>query len=206
MSQTEKPTLDFWYDFASTYSYVAAMRIDDMARAKGIAVNWKPFLLGPVFYAQGLLDSPFNIYPVKGANMWRDMERICLRKNIPLQRPDIFPAKSVLAAKIAMVGGNDGWIAAFSRAVYTANFAQNQDISDPETLKSVLTKLDLNAGDILARANGNEGAALRQQTEAAIERGVFGAPSFLVGDELFWGNDRLEDAVEWALEKPSALV
>lgn len=206
MSQTENPTLDFWYDFASTYSYVAAMRIEDMARAKGIAVNWKPFLLGPVFYAQGLLDSPFNIYPVKGANMWRDMERICLRKNIPLQRPAIFPAKSVLAAKIAMVGGNDGWIAAFSRAVYTANFAHNQDISDPETLKSVLTKLDLNAGDILARANGNEGAALRQQTESAIERGVFGAPSFLVGDELFWGNDRLEDAVEWALEKPSALV
>lgn len=196
---SQSPTLTFWYDFASTYSYVAAMRIEDLAKASDVAVVWKPFLLGPVFAAQGLTDSPFNIYPIKGANMWRDMMRICERQNIPLQRPDIFPAKSVLAAKVAMVGGIDGWIGAYSRAVYTANFARNQDISNPETLVEILTDMGLNPHDVFERANGVEGASLRQQTETAIEQGVFGAPSFQVGDELFWGNDRLEHAIEWAL-------
>lgn len=199
MSQNPNPALDFWYDFASTYSYVSAMRIEDLAQASGVAVNWKPFLLGPVFATQGLRDSPFNIYPIKGANMWRDMERICERQNIPLQRPDVFPAKSVLAAKVAIIGGIDGWISAYSRAVFTANFALNQDISNPGTLISILTKLGLNAGDVLERANGAEGAGLRQQTESAIKQGVFGAPSFQVGDELFWGNDRLEHAIDWAV-------
>jgi len=199
MNQNPNPTLNFWYDFASTYSYISAMRIDDIAQASGVDVNWKPFLLGPVFSAQGWQDSPFNIYPVKGANMWRDMTRICHRQNIPLQRPDIFPAKSILAAKVAMVGSIDGWISAYSRAVFTANFAQNLDISKPETIISILTKLDLNADDVLARANSTEGAGLRQQTETAIGQGIFGAPSFQVGDELFWGNDRLEHAIDWAL-------
>jgi len=201
MNQTPNPTLDFWYDFASTYSYISAMRIGALAHASGFIVNWKPFLLGPVFSAQGWLDSPFNIYPVKGAYMWRDMARICHRQNIPFQRPDIFPAKSVLAAKVALLGTMDGWVGAYSRAVYTANFAHNLDISKIETIRSILTKLDLNADDILARAQGNEGAGLRQQTETAIEQGIFGAPSFQVGDELFWGNDRLEDAINWALAK-----
>lgn len=201
MSPNPRPSLTFWYDFASTYSYVAAMRIEELADSNGVSVNWKPFLLGPVFHAQGLLDSPFNIYPVKGANMWRDMERICMRQNIPLQRPDIFPAKSVLAAKLAMVGINDGWVAPFSRAVYTASFAQNLDISKSETLMPILADLGLDGDAVLARANGEEGAALRQQTADAIELGVFGAPSFVVGQELFWGNDRLEHAIEWALKE-----
>ena len=129
------------------------------------------------------------------------MARVCDGHNIPLQRPDIFPAKSVLAAKVAMIGAIDGWIGAYSRAVYTANFAHNLDISKLETLGTILTKLDLNTDDIFARANGNEGTGLRQQTETAIEHGIFGAPSFLVGDELFWGNDRLQDAIDWALAK-----
>ncbi len=170
-----------------------------MAKVSGVTVNWKPFLLGPVFAAQGLADSPFNIYPIKGANMWRDMARICERENIPLQRPGIFPANSVLAAKLAMVGGVDGWIAGFSRAVYTANFAHNQDISKSETLIEILTSMGLNPQEVFERANGPEGAGLRQQTEDAIKNGVFGAPSFQVGAELFWGNDRLEHAIDWAL-------
>src|ERR1041385_7871678 len=71
------PTVEFWYEFASTYSYPAAMRIARKAREADVTVRWRPFLLGPIFGAQGWNDSPFNIYPAKGRNMWRDLERIC---------------------------------------------------------------------------------------------------------------------------------
>ncbi len=200
MTQKPTPTLDFWYEFASTYSYPVAMRINALAKAHGVIVNWKPFLLGPVFSAQGWQDSPFNLYPAKGAYMWRDMERICQQQGIPFLRPRIFPARSVLAAKVAMVGACEGWIAPYSRAVYTAVFARDLDISNPETLQAILEDLDLNAAEILDRAKTEEGAQLRQQTNAAMERGIFGAPSFTTGTELFWGGDRLQDAIDCALE------
>ncbi len=200
MTQKPSPTLDFWYEFASPYSYPVAMRIDALAKASNVTVNWKPFLLGPVFSAQGWQDSPFNLYPAKGAYMWRDMERICQQQGIPFQRPQIFPARSVLAAKVAMTGASDGWIAPYSRAVYTAVFALDMDIFRPETIRSILADLDLNAAQILDRAQTGEGAHLRQQTEGAIKRGIFGAPSFTVGAELFWGGDRLQSAINWALD------
>ncbi len=196
----QKPTLDFWYEFASPYSYPAAMQIQDLARTKGVTINWKPFLLGPIFSAQGWQDSPFNIYPAKGAYMWRDMERICLQQSLPFQQPNIFPANSVLAAKVAMAGANEGWIAPYTRVVYTAAFADGLDISKPETIGMILASLDLDAANILERAQTGEGTQLRQQTEAAIAKGIFGAPSFTVRDELFWGGDRLLDAINWALE------
>ena len=85
------PALQFWYDFASTYSYVAAARIDRVAASAAVAVTWRPFLLGPIFAAQGWRDSPFNIYPAKGRYMWRDMERVCEREGIALVRPSRFP-------------------------------------------------------------------------------------------------------------------
>ncbi len=87
-----RKTIDFWYEFASTYSYPAAMRVEKVARAADIAVRYRPFLLGPIFGAQGWKDSPFNIYPAKGPYMWRDMERICGAEGIALKLPPVrFP-------------------------------------------------------------------------------------------------------------------
>jgi 2-hydroxychromene-2-carboxylate isomerase len=91
-------TAEFWYEFASTYSYPAAMRVAELAGSRGVALAWRPFLLGPIFAAQGWRDSPFNIYPAKGRYMWRDMERICDGMGLPLKRPDPFPQNSLLAA------------------------------------------------------------------------------------------------------------
>jgi 2-hydroxychromene-2-carboxylate isomerase len=93
--------VDFWYEFASTYSYPAAMRIGTLAAERGVTVAWRPFLLGPLFAEQGWRDSPFNIYPAKGRYMWRDMERICGALGLPLRRPDPFPQNSLLAARRA---------------------------------------------------------------------------------------------------------
>ena len=93
---------EFWYEFASTYSYPAAMRVAGLAGSRGVALAWRPFLLGPIFAAQGWRDSPFNLYPAKGRYMWRDMERICGALELPLKRPDPFPQNSLLAARVAL--------------------------------------------------------------------------------------------------------
>ena len=94
-----KPSLDFWFDFASTYSYPAAMRIASLAETSGITVRWRPFMLGPIFKAQGWATSPFNLYPAKGRNMWRDLERVCGALDLPFKRPEPFPQNSLLAAR-----------------------------------------------------------------------------------------------------------
>lgn len=193
--------VEFWYEFASTYSYPAAMRLDDAAKAAGVEVRWRPFLLGPIFFSQGWSDSPFNLYPVKGKYMWRDLERICARDGIALTQPPVrFPQNSLKAARLAMAGEPQGWTPAFSRAVYRANFAEQKDITDDAVLADILRGVGVDQASAVAASNTAENkAALKAQTDAAIARGVFGAPSFTVGDELFWGNDRLDDAVAWAL-------
>lgn len=192
-------TLSFWYEFASTYSYPAAARIERLAAAAGIEVAWRPFLLGPIFARQGWSDSPFNLYPAKGRYMWRDLERICAAENLPLRRPSAFPRNGLLAARTALVAAEEGWVAPFTRAVYHANFAEDRDIASPEVIGAIVAALGHAAPAALERAVSPAiKERLKAETEAAIARGIFGAPSITVGDELFWGNDRLDQAIAWA--------
>ena len=118
----QRPHLDFWFEFASTYSYPAAMRIGPLAREASVEVRFRPFLLGPIFKAQGWNTSPFNLYLAKGRYMWRDLERICAELDLPFRRPDPFPQMSVSAARLALVGLAEGWGEDFCRAVYRAEF------------------------------------------------------------------------------------
>jgi len=192
--------LEFWYEFASSYSYPAAMRIERLAGEAGVGVRWRPFLLGPIFKALGWNDSPFNIYVAKGRYMWRDLERICVAEGLPLKLPPVrFPQNSLKAARLALMGESAGWTPAFTRAVFAANYAEQKDISDDATLRAILEALGIDAEAAVEAANAPVNKdALKQQTEEAMARGLFGAPSFVVGDELFWGNDRFETALEWA--------
>lgn len=191
--------VEFWYEFASTYSYPAAMRVEAAAKAAGVELLWRPFLLGPIFGAQGWNDSPFNIYPAKGRYMWRDMARLCEAQGLVLKEPARFPQNGLKAARLALLGQQEDWGPEFTRRVYLANFAEQKDISDETVLSGILSALGLDAAALLARSNEPENKErLKAQTDEAIARGIFGAPSFLVGDELFWGNDRLEAALEWA--------
>jgi 2-hydroxychromene-2-carboxylate isomerase len=201
------PELDFWYDFASTYSYLAAMRAEALAAAAGVRLRWRPFLLGPIFAAQGWTSSPFNLYPAKGRYMWRDMERLCALRGLPLRRPDPFPLNSLLAARLALAVPEQSR-AAFSRGIFRAEFAEGRNIADEQVLRDSLAAQDLFAertfaDRIFARAKSEEvKAALRENTEAAKRAGVFGAPAFVAPDgELFWGDDRFEQALDWAREK-----
>ncbi len=203
---TEK-SIEFWYEFASTYSYPAAMRVERLAAASGVIVRCKPFLLGPILAAQGMKDSPFNIYAVRGRYMWRDLERICAAENIPLKHPSRFPQFGLKAARLALIGADrqpvgqaaTNWCPAFSRAVFTANFAEDKDITQDDVLADILRNIGVDPQAAFAAANTAENKdRLKRQTDEAMERGIFGAPSMLIGEELFWGNDRLHEAIDWA--------
>ena len=196
-------TLDFFFEFASTYSYPAAMRIGELARAAGAAVRWRPFLLGPIFKPQGFETSPFNIYPAKGRYMWHDLARTCGALGLPFQRPEPFPQNGLLAARVAHVGLAQDWGEAFCRAVYVAEFGHGHQIADEAVIRELLVGVGQSPGPILERARSNEiKSRLRATTEEAARLGIFGAPNFVVGDELFWGNDRLEQAINYACPVP----
>lgn len=192
--------IDFYYEFASTYSYLAAARIAALAELAGVEVEWKPFLLGPILAAQGYDTSPFNAYPLKGAHMWRDLERLAAAQRLPpVTRPDPFPVNGLLAARVA-VHLNDACRPSFTRAAFSAEFAQGRDIADREVIRQLLAGLGHFSEDVITDAERPENKErLRLQTEEAKARGVFGAPSFVTADgELFWGNDRLELALDHA--------
>jgi 2-hydroxychromene-2-carboxylate isomerase len=191
------PKLEFWFEFASTYSYIAAEEIEDKASAAGVEVVWRPFLLGPIFATQGWPDSPFNLYPAKGAYMWRDVERLCQRKGIAWRRPSVFPRNGLLASRIATALDASEKLHAFIRSVYRANFSFDLDISEPSVLKEILRSISLDGEAIFERANDDSvKQLLRARTDEAKSRGVFGAPSFFAKEELFWGSDRLEQAID----------
>jgi 2-hydroxychromene-2-carboxylate isomerase len=194
------PALDFWFDFASTYSYLTAARIRAVAEAARVQVRFRPFLLGPIFKAQGWDTSPFNLYEAKGRYMWRDMERLAAEQSLPFRRPDPFPQNSLLAARVALFGLTQGWGEDFSVAVYTAQFVEDGRIDEPHTLAEILSFMKVDAEAALEAAQSDEiKARLRSQVEEAQQLGIFGAPSFTTTDgELFWGNDRLERALVWA--------
>lgn len=192
------PAVEFWFEFASTYSYIAAARIESEARRCGIGVDWHPFLLGPIFSAQGWSDSPFNLYPAKGRYMWRDMERLCDKFSLPFRRPSQFPRNGLLAARVASLEESERWRPEFVRAVYRANFAEDRSISEVGVISEILVSLRQDAQSLIASANSAKNKErLRRQTERASHLGIFGAPTIVAGEELFWGNDRLEDALEF---------
>ncbi len=192
-------SLEFWFEFASTYSYPAAMRIEELAQRSGAKVRYRPFLLAPIFQAQGWNNSPFNIYEAKGRYMWRDMERICADLKLEFRKPTVFPRSGLLAARVACEFSETAWVGDFVRAVYSANFALDRDISDADVVRSLLESVGRSdAQQILGLAQSDAAKAkLRAQTDEAQRLGIFGSPMLRVGEELFWGNDRLEEAFEW---------
>lgn len=199
-------TLDFFYEFASPYSYLAAARISRLAEEAGVTVAWKPFLLGPIFKSQGYESSPFDAYPVKGAHMWRDMARLAARYGLPpVTKPEPFPVNALLAARVA-TALNEACRPSFTRALYLAEFAQGRDIAQRETIREVLAGLGHFTDDAITEAESEATKArLRAVTEEAQALQIFGAPSFVTADkELFWGNDRLEMALEHAVALTAA--
>ena len=202
MTSEPPPEIEFWFEFGSNYSYLSVMRIEDEARRHGVRIVWKPFLLGPIFRALGMETSPFVQQKQKGAYVWQDMARLCRKYGLRWTQPTTFPRLGVLPVRIALLGAEQPWVAAFSRQVMELNFVMDQDINQPGNLDPILTGLGLPAADILAQAQAEATKTrLREQTEQARAKGIFGAPTFFVGTDMFWGNDRLDDALAFASER-----
>ena len=196
---------EFWYEFASSYSYPAALRVAALAEERGVRLVWRPFLLGPIFMAQGWRNSPFNIYPAKGRYMWRDLERLCAAMGVPLKRPEPFPQPSLLAARVALTL-EDEKRSDFSRRVFVAEFGQGLPIGDRMTLGPLLSVCGIDPAAAFERAESEANKArLRTECARAVEIGIVGAPCLVTADrEVFWGNDRLEHGLDWAANAAGA--
>jgi 2-hydroxychromene-2-carboxylate isomerase len=188
------PVLEFFYDFVSPYSYLASTRVEALAARTGATLRWRPFLLGGVLKATG------NRAPIetvaKGRHMWVDLQRWARRLDVPIRRPATFPFSSILALRAALAAAPAD-LPRLTHAVYRAAWADGRDVADPAVLGAVLSGAGLDGPGLVAAAPSMK-EALAAQTQEAVDRGAFGAPTFLVGSELFVGNDRL-DFVEEAL-------
>jgi 2-hydroxychromene-2-carboxylate isomerase len=191
--------LEFWYDFASPYSWIAAERIDGLATAAGVAVRWRPFIIGPILRLRPDNPSPVqNATPAQRAYRRRDVERLCAKYGLPLRWPTSYPRNGLLGARLARAVSDD-LRPTLSRAIYRANFVDDREISDATVMQEVLAARGHDAEALLAAGlTENNKRGLIADVDEAMTHGIFGAPSFLIGNELFWGNDRLELAIEWA--------
>ena len=201
----DQPVLKFWFEFGSNYSYLSVMRIESLAQPAGVTVAWKPFLLGPIFRELGMHDSPFVLNPAKGRYAWRDMERQAKKYALEFRKPSQFPRIALLPMRVALLGADQSWISAFCKRVMLQNFVDDIDINDIANVRRALTGLVHDPDAILAGAQGDDNKQrLRTQTGDALRRGLFGAPTFLVGDEMFWGDDRMEEAITFAAKSTPA--
>lgn len=193
------PSMEVWIEYSSTYSYLTVARIGRLAAQHRVTLDWQPFFLPPVREHHGL-GFPFPEASAKTAYMWRDLERRADQLGIAYQRPSAYPVNSLPTARVAMVGKPHGWCQRFTEAVFRLHWTEGCLIGTGDNLHRALTHLGLDVAEVLQMANSPANKeALKAQTPLAIERGIFGAPSFVVGEELFWGDDRLEEAMAWAL-------
>ena len=188
--------LELWYEFASTYSYLSVMRIEKVAAAAKLEVAWRPFLLGPIFRAQGWNDSPFNLYPAKGRYMWRDLERLAAGYGLPFRKPSVSratasPPRASRSPPSPRAGAPTGRAPSSPPSSRTTATSATPPCSAACSRRSATTPAPCSRAPSRPRTR----RALREQTERAQALGIFGAPSFVVGGELYWGNDRLGDAI-----------
>jgi 2-hydroxychromene-2-carboxylate isomerase len=201
MTSPSRPHIDFWFDFGSNYSYLSMMRIETLAQHHGVQIDFKPFPLGPIFKSLGWDTSPFVLQAKKGEYTWRDMARQAAKFGLPWNKPSVFPRRALLPLRIAVLAHAQPWLGAFCRRVMHLNFVEDRDIDDPAAVSEVLMELGIAPAPWIAQAQSDEGkAALRKHGEQAASLGIFGAPTFFVGHEMFWGNDRLEDALAFAAD------
>jgi 2-hydroxychromene-2-carboxylate isomerase len=183
-------SIEFFWDPASPYTYLASTQIEAVAARAGAAVVWKPFLLGKVFEATG--NRMPAACPAKGKHLFQDVQRWAQHYGVPVGFPKVFPVNSVAALRCAIAATAQGKGADYAKAVMKAYWGDGQDISQPEVLAAVAAGLSLDGAALLAQTqDAAVKDVLRANTEEAVKRGAFGAPTFYVGEQMFWGNDRL---------------
>jgi 2-hydroxychromene-2-carboxylate isomerase len=194
---TASQPISFWFTMGSTYTYLTVMRLAQVEKSSGISFRWRPFHLLTIL--QEMKHVPFADKPAKMSYMWRDISRRAEMYGIPVRVPAPYPAKqSILANKIALLGCNRGWGPDFVRAAYRRWFQLGEETGSEPNVSSSLREIGQDPDRVLKQAAGDDvNRMLEGETDAARALGVFGSPTFSIGSELFWGDDRLEDAVSW---------
>ena len=190
--------IDFYYEFSSPYAYLGACLIDELAERHGRGVNWRPFMLGAVFKREGT--APLVNYPMKGRYSLHDMKRTARHHGIDFRMPDKFPILTVNAARLVYWAGDQdpGERQRLSMVFFQAVFKDGLDISKKDVLRDVCERAGLDwgiCGEVIADPVYKE--RLKDETDAALDRGVFGAPFFIVDGEPFWGVDKMRDLDLW---------
>jgi len=199
---TSETTIDFYFDFSSPYGYLASEQIEALAAKHGRKVNWQPILLGAVFKVTG--QAPLTMAPVKGDYATMDFTRSAREHKINFAMPKSFPIGAVAASRASwwLLDHKDPSVQAkstdFIKACFRAYFSDGRDITDIETLSDIATSIGIDAHDMVAACSEQTiKDLLRDKVSAAIERGVFGSPIFVVDNEMFWGHDRLDQVDRW---------
>ncbi len=189
--------IEFFFDVGSPTTYLAWTQLPGLAARTGSTITYRPMLLGGVFKATGNA-SPVEI-PAKGANMMRDIERYAEHYGVPFRANPHFPINTLTLMRGAAACAPGAELERYLGAIFSAMWAQAQNLGDPEVVRSVLTTAGIDADDIFARVQTPEvKQALVATTEEAVRRGVFGAPTFFVGPEMFFGQDRLAMVEKYA--------
>ena len=195
--------VEFYFDYGSPYSYVAHRRLPEMLRRAGSEARYRIMLLGGIFQATGNQSPAMN--PLKWPNSQRDLERYVAKYQVPFRRNPHFPVNTLKAMRGAVVAEAQRFLPRYTDALFTAMWCQGEKLDEDAVLARVLTAAGIDAAQVLARiADDAVKQTLKSYTEAAVKRGVFGAPTFFVDDEMFFGQDRLE-FVEDALKGRSYL-
>lgn len=180
--------LEFFYDYVSPYSYLANAALGDADFGK---VRYRPMLLGAVMQATG--NRPPASVEAKGRYLHTDLQRWAAHYGVPLTLNTVFPQNTMYALRLAIVADERGDFDDLHRRLFTAMFIEDRDLSRPETLEQILGEADLDASAYLAGIEDPDvKAKLKANTEEAVARGAFGAPTFFVGEQMFFGNDRFE--------------
>lgn len=194
--------VDFWISIGSTYAYLTVARIDAAAASAGVTVRWRPFDTRTVMQRHG--NSPRGWAPIKLDYMWRDVGRRAAALGLTPRLPAPYPLSDLARAnRVAVVGMRAGWGPAYIRETYRRWFDEGAPAGEEPNLSESLAAIGADPAAVLDEADAAAAAAaLADETEAAMRARVFGVPSFVVGDELFWGDDRLEEALDWARGGP----
>ncbi len=189
--------IDFWFSIGSTYTYLSVARLPEEQARSGIPFRWRPFNVRSIM--REMNNIPFSTKPAKAAYMWRDVERRAGTHGIAFAGIPPYPITSLERAnRIGLVAAQEGWVVPFAQAAYRKWFLQHQQPVDDDSIAADLEALGQDPARVLALADSAAGiAALERETNEAKALGIFGSPTFVVGQELFWGDDRLEDAMRW---------
>jgi 2-hydroxychromene-2-carboxylate isomerase len=189
--------IDFWFSIGSTYTYLSVMRLPEVERREGVRFEWRPFNVRKIMIEMN--NRPFVGKPAKEAYMWRDLERRAARYGLPIRVPPPYPLKELERAnRAAVLGAAEGWCRDYVRASYRRWMQEGLEPGIEPNLSASLSEAGQDPARVLPLIDAEAAqSALDAATDAARALGIFGAPTFAVGREIFWGDERLEDALAW---------